>query len=124
MRLSNPTRPDLPAIQADAVADRSTSLLSIPQPIATQLQLTTLRECSVCSPDGSIRRVPYVGPLLIEVAHRACYAGALVMGEHAVLGAVPMDEMDLVFVRPSTGEVQPNTASPDIARAIVKTSGM
>jgi hypothetical protein len=41
------------------------------------------------------------------------------MGDQVLLGAVPMEDMDLVLV-PSTREVRPNPASPNVAGALVK----
>ena len=49
--------------------------------------------------DGSRRQVPYAGPLEVRFKNRVALGGALVMGEKVLLGAIPMEDMDLV-VRP------------------------
>ena len=45
--------------------------------------------------------VPYVGPIKVTFGNRFCYVGALVLGDEVLLGAVPMEDMDLV-VNPRT----------------------
>ena len=69
--------------------------------------------------DGSTRLVPYVGPVTVEFENRGCVTGALVLGDEVLLGAVPMEDMDVV-VSPATQTLTVNPASPNMARAIVK----
>ena len=64
--------------------------------------------------DGRLARVPYVGPVELRFGNRTGFTGALVMGEQPLLGAIPMEDMDLVVV-PKTREVIVNPASPDMA---------
>jgi hypothetical protein len=45
--------------------------------------------------------------------------GALVLGDEALLGAVPMEDMDLV-VNPSRRELTVDPASPNIAHSRAK----
>ena len=63
--------------------------------------------------------VPYVGPIKVSIGDRFCYVGALVLGDEVLLGAVSMEDMDLV-VHPSRREVTVNPASPNIPHARVK----
>jgi hypothetical protein len=63
--------------------------------------------------------VPYVGPLQVNFKGRTCFTGALVIGDTVLMGAVPMEDMDLV-ISPSTGSVEFNPESPDIPSAVVK----
>ena len=48
--------------------------------------------------------------------NRIGFTGALVMGEQPLLGAIPMEDMDLVVV-PRTRQVIVNPESPDAARS-------
>jgi hypothetical protein len=50
--------------------------------------------------DGSRLSVAYVGPIRVRFDDRFCFVGAFVMGNEVLLGAVPMEDMDLV-VSPS-----------------------
>jgi clan AA aspartic protease len=119
VRLTHPSRSDLHPVEATCLADTAALMLCIPEHVAMQLQLETLHRREITLADGSRKSVPYVGPVKVEVANRACYSGALVLGDQILLGAVPMEEMDLV-VHPATRRIVPNPASPNIATAVVK----
>ena len=69
--------------------------------------------------DGSQRLVSYVGPIELRYANRIGFAGALVLGDQALLGAIPMEDMDLI-VMPSSRQVIANPISPNIATSIAK----
>lgn len=70
--------------------------LCIPEHVAIQLRLEQLYEREVTTADGSKRLCPYVGPVEVRFGDRACFTGALVLGDEVLLGAVPMEDMDLV----------------------------
>jgi len=69
--------------------------------------------------DGTMTSVPYVGPIELRFKNRTGFAGALVMGDQALLGAIPMEDMDLVLI-PKTRRVDVNPASPNIPTTIAK----
>ena len=69
--------------------------------------------------DCSKRFVPYMGPIVISFANRQCYAGAMVLGDEALLGAIPMEDMDLVIL-PGARQVVVNPANPNFAVSIAK----
>ncbi|MEI6416025.1 MAG: clan AA aspartic protease, partial [Pseudomonadota bacterium] len=72
-----------------AMVDTGALLMCIPQHVALQLQLEELEKREVTLADGQRHLVPYVGPLQVQFANRRCYTGALVLGDEALLGAVP-----------------------------------
>ena len=117
--LSNPREPELQPVQVQALVDTGALLLCIPEHIAIQLRLQTVYDREVTTADGSRRVCPYVGPLEIRFDHRGCFAGALVLGDEVLLGAVPMEDMDLI-VSPSSHTVVFNPQSPNIPSSIVK----
>ena len=119
IELSNPRQPDLAPLQVKALVDDGALMLCIPEHVALQLSLDTesMREVSVA--DGRDVNVPYVGPLKVTFGKRFCYVGALVIGDEVLLGAVPMEDMDLV-VNPSRRELTVDPASPNIPHARVK----
>ena len=47
------------------------------------------------------------------------FAGALVMGDEPLLGAIPMEDMDLVII-PRTRTLDVNPSSPNIGTSIAK----
>jgi len=94
-------------------------MLCIPQHAAVQLGLQEIQRREVTTADGAKHFVPYVGPVQVNFQNRVCFVGALVLGDEALLGAVPMEDMDLV-VSPATLTVSVNPNSPNFASAIVK----
>lgn len=119
IELGNPRRPDLEPVHVRARADTGALMLCIPEHVALQLHLDreSTREVSVA--DGRKLTVPYVGPLKMTFGARFCYVGALVLGDAVLLGAVPMDDMDLV-VNPARREVTVDPASPNVPHSRAK----
>ena len=117
--LKNPRQPNLAPIEVDALADSGSVHLCIPEHIRIQLQLDESDKKEVLLADGSRKIVPYVGPLELHFANRVGFAGALVMGDQVLLGAIPMEDMDLVII-PSTRSLEVNPNSPNIASSIAK----
>lgn len=119
IELSNPRQPDLQGVHLTALADTGALMLCIPQHVALQLELEpeSFREVSVA--DGRSMKIPYVGPIRVTVGKRFCYVGALVMGDEVLLGAVPMEDMDLL-VDPTRRRLITNPESPNLPHARVK----
>jgi len=117
LKLANARRPELAAVEVDALADTGTCHLWIPEHVAIQLQLDEQEKREVTIADGSKRFVPYVGPLAVAFANRRCFAGAMALGNEALLGSILMDDMDLVIL-PGTRQVVPNPENPNIAGSI------
>jgi len=120
--LKNPRHPGLRPVEASALVDTGAPHLCIPEHVAIQLRLDQLYEREVTTADGSKRLCPYVGPVEVRFGDRACFTGALVLGDEVLLGAVPMEDMDLV-VSPAMRSVTVNPASPNIPSSTVKSVG-
>jgi clan AA aspartic protease len=121
LQLTNPREPSLLPIEVDAIADTGSVFLCIPEHVRLQLKLEVLEYREVTLADGSRVTYPYVGPLLLRFKNRAGFTGALVLGEQVLLGAIPMEDMDLV-VNPRDRSVDVNPASPNIASGICMAS--
>lgn len=117
--LENPREASLKPIAVRALADSGAVLLCIPEHIATQLKLEKLYDREVTTADGRQQLVPYVGPVHVRFKNRGCMVGALMMGDEVLLGAVPMQDMDLV-VFPREQRIDVNPANPNFAHAKVK----
>ena len=117
--LKNPRHPELRPLEVRALADTGALLLCIPEHVSIQLRLEQLEQREVTTADGTKRVCPYVGPIEIRFGERGCFAGALVLGDEVLLGAVPLEDMDLV-VSPSTRTVTVNPDSPNIPSSTVK----
>ena len=117
--LSNPVKTELQSIVVKCLADSGSTYLVLPPHIATQLQLQPLETREATTVDGSSHTVPYAGPIKISFQNRNCFVGALIMGDEVLLGAVPMEDMDLI-VHPKLLKLTVNPESPNIARGHVK----
>ena len=111
--LRNPLRPEQAALQVPALAETGAAYLCLPVGVAEELGIAELERREVALADGSRRLVPYAGPVEVRFGNRRCYVGAMLMGDEVLLGAIPMEDMDLV-IQPLTRSVSANTASPDI----------
>ena len=117
--LSNPVKPELASLDIKCLADTGSTYLVIPQHVATQLQIAILETREATTADGSSHTVPYAGPVRISFENRNCFVGALIMGDEVLLGAVPMEDMDLI-VHPKLLKLAVNPESPNIARGHAK----
>jgi clan AA aspartic protease len=119
LRLGNTSRPDLEEINASALVDTGALHLCIPEHLAMQLQLIPLKKREVQTADGKSHLIDYVGPIKISMLGRECFTGALVMGNQVLLGAIPMEDMDLI-VEPARMRVSVNPLSPNIPMSLAK----
>lgn len=119
VELSNPRQPQLSPLETSAMVDTDAMTICIPKHIAVQLQLPEIEKREVTTADERSHVVPYVGPIQIRFQNRTCFTGALVLGDSVLLGAVPMEDMDLV-ISPSRQTITVNPKSPNIPSAVVK----
>ena len=117
--LRNPRVRNLKPLEADALVDSGAVHLCIPEHIQIQLKLEEIDKKEVILADGERKLVPYVGPIEINFKNRIGFAGALVMGDQILLGAIPMEDMDLVVI-PEKRILDVNPDSPNIATSIAK----
>jgi clan AA aspartic protease len=101
IKLSNPRNTDLQPIEIKSLVGTGALMPCIPSSIAEKLKLEELDRRLVVIAEGGSQHVPYVGPVRVDFSNRFCFVGALVIGEETLLGAFPMEDMDLV-VHPAT----------------------
>ena len=118
LELANPANDDLTSIKATALVDTGALFLCIPAHIATQLKLKEFEQREVTIADGSRRLCSYVGPVHLKYANRQCLTGAMVIGEQVLLGAIPIEDMDLI-IHPAQLKLIVNPENPNIPGAIV-----
>lgn len=119
LTLANPKQPSIQPIQTQALVDTGSVFLVIPEHVRLQLQLDEQGSKEVTLADGSRRLIPYVGPIETRFKNRVAYVGAIVMGDEVLLGAIPMEDMDLVLL-PKQRLADVNPESPNIASAKAK----
>ena len=114
IELSNARDDELAPIKISALVDTGALHMCIPQHVALQLKLPVQDRRQVTIANGASEMVDYVGPVRIRFGNRQCLVGALVLGDQALLGAIPMEDMDLV-VSPSRQTITVNPNNPNIA---------
>jgi clan AA aspartic protease len=122
VELANAAQPALDPITVEALVDTGASLLSIPKPVAARLALAEAEQREIVLADGSLQMAPYVGPTRVRFENRTCYTGALVLGDETALGALVLEDMDLI-VHPRTEMLVVNPGARSVARTIAKQSG-
>jgi clan AA aspartic protease len=118
LTLNNPVKAGLQPIEVKSVVDTGALHLCIPEHIAIQLELTELEKREVTIADGSKKLCSYVGPVKVQFQNRSCYTGALVIGDTVLLGAIPMEDMDLI-IQPALLKITANPNNPNIPASVV-----
>jgi len=118
---ANPADRTLQPVSANALVDTGAVHLCLPEHVAIQLNLRELEQREVTLANGHRITVPYCGPVEIRFGNRRCFTGAMVLGDEPLVGAIPMEDMDLVVI-PSRQTVGVNPASPNIPTSLAKSS--
>lgn len=120
LRLRNPIAgSSFSAVEINALVDTGAVHLCIPEHLAIQLDLKELERREVTLANGHKITVPYVGPVEVSFKNRRCFTGAMVLGDEPLLGAIPMEDMDLVVI-PNRQTVDVNPLSPNIPMSMAK----
>lgn len=119
IELSNPKDDSIGRLTAVALVDTGALTLCIPEHVRLQLALEEVEKREITTADGRSSLVPYVGPVMVRFQNRTAFVGALVLGDEVMLGAVPMEDMDLVII-PATRTLAVNPQSPNFPHALVK----
>jgi clan AA aspartic protease len=108
-------------IDTQALVDSGSVFFTVPAHVAVQLgfDLDEVSTREVILADSSRKSVPMIGPIRVHFADRYCDLSALVLGDEPLVGAVPMEMMDLV-IHPSSQTLSVNPESPFIPVALAK----
>ena len=117
IKLSNPRFPDIQSLEVDCLVDTGALHLCITETQMIQLKLEEFEKRPVPIADGSIHQLPYVGPVKIDWQGRVSFSGAMVMGNQCLLGAIPMEDMD-IMVHPARQCVIANPLHPNIPASV------
>ena len=119
IRLDNPFLKR--GMEVRALVDSGAVFMIVPEHVALQLgfDLEEVGTREVTLADGTHRAVPMVGPMRVSFGDRYCDLSALVFGDEPLMGAVPMEMMDLVL-HPATQTLTVNPASPYVPMALAK----
>ena len=103
----------------EALVDTGAMHLCLPKHVSLQLKLRELEKREVTFADGKKKLVPYVGPVEVLFKNRHCFVGAMVLGDEPLLGAIPMEDMDLV-VDAARRKLTVNPENPNIPSSLAK----
>ena len=105
--LSNPRLETLRPLEVRALADSGANFLCLPEEVANELCLELDSEKEITTADGKRQVCRYVGPVRVAFGNRSCYVGAVVLGNQVLLGAIPLEDMELI-ISPSERRLVPN----------------
>lgn len=97
IKLSNALRPDLNPVEIDALVDSGAINLCIPEIVKRELGLESDERRFVEMADGSTREVEVVEPVRVFFENRRTTTTALVIGNEVLLGAIPMQDLDVLI---------------------------
>ena len=117
--LKNPRNPKIKPVEVEALVDSGALHLCIPEHVRIQLKLESNDKKEVTLADGAKKMIPYAGPVEVRFKNRVGFVGALVMGDQPLLGAIPMEDMDLVII-PGRRVLDVNPESPNVPCSIAK----
>ena len=120
LQLSNPREPSLEPLEVSALADTGSVFLCIPEHVSVSAEARGDRAVARSSSQTArARRTPTSAQSCCASRTASGFVGALVLGDEVLLGAIPMEEMDLI-VNPRDRSVDVNPDSPNIATGICK----
>ncbi|MDR3199452.1 MAG: clan AA aspartic protease [Planctomycetaceae bacterium] len=90
---------DVRKIEVRALIDSGATTLAINNEIKNQLGLCVLETRESRLADGSVENYEFVGPVEVHFKNRSslCRAVVLPNAEEVLLGAIPMEEMDVII---------------------------
>ncbi len=118
IKLSNPRFPELEAIEVLSLVDTGALHLCITETQCIQLKLEEFEKRPVTLADGTVHKLPYVGPIKVDWKGRVSFTGAMVLGNQCLLGAIPMEDMD-ILIHPAKQIVIANPEHPNIPASVV-----
>ena len=106
-------------VEVEALVDSGAMNMVVPDHIAVQLGLDHVDFTEVELANSRAEKVEVVGPVEIRFANRVSAANAVVLGNEVLLGAILMQDMDVV-VDPRRERLIVNPENPYLPRKKVK----
>lgn len=103
-------------LRISMLADSGAYMMAINENIQSQLELPFIEKRKAVMADGSVQEFEVVGPVMIKFANRTAVCNAFVLNGNSepLLGAIPMEEMD-VLIHPLRQELIVNPEHPNYA---------
>jgi clan AA aspartic protease len=108
-------------IEVNALVDTGATFMCVTEEIALQLgfDISEVSQQMVTLADGHQRKVPKIAPVEIVFGNRSYVTEAVVLGNEALLGVIPMEAMDLI-VDPRQQILIANPQHPNYPVALAK----
>ena len=108
-------------IRVNMLVDSGAYMMAINETIQQQLQLPFVEKRKAQMADGSVIEFAVVGPIQLRFANRTAVCNAFVLkgDNECLLGALPMEEMD-VLIHPLRNELIVNPEHPYYAQLKMK----
>lgn len=108
-------------MNVEMLVDSGAHMLGITETIQEQLDLPFIEKRKLILGDGSIKEFDVVGPVTVKFRNRTagCNAVVLTGSTESILGAIPMEEMD-VLIHPQRQELIVNPDHPYYAQLSMK----
>jgi len=112
---------DIKKEKVTALVDSGAYMMCINEHIKTQLDLPVVDTMEAELADGTLQKMDVVGPLIINFKNRttSCNAAVLPGESEVLLGAIPMEDMDVVLV-PKLQTIDVNPKSKYMAKKKIK----
>jgi len=109
------------AVTVRALVDTGATFMCVTEAIAVQLGFDTseVSRHIVTLADGRPLKVPRIAPIEIVFGNRSYVTEALVLGDEALMGVLPLEAMDLL-VDPLREQLIVNPAHPNFPVALAK----
>ncbi len=103
-------------IRLSMLADSGAYMMAINENIQSQLELPFVEKRKAVMADGSVQEFTVVGPVMVKFANRTAVCNAFVLDGNSepLLGAIPMEEMD-VMIHPLRQQLIVNPEHPNYA---------
>jgi clan AA aspartic protease len=103
------------------LVDSGAYMMGINETIQEQLNLSFIEKRKAVLADGSVQEYDVVGPIYVKFKNRTAICSAMVLrgDSEPLLGAIPMEEMD-VLIHPQRMELVVNPEHPYYAQLSLK----
>jgi len=107
---------EIKSMHLNMLADSGVFMMAINENIQEILQIPFLEKRKTVMADGTIVEYDTVGPIMVKFKNRTATCNAFVLNGDAesLLGAIPMEEMD-VLIHPQRQELIVNPEHPEYA---------
>ncbi|MBA7607326.1 hypothetical protein ES703_14485 [subsurface metagenome] len=102
-------------IQVKTLVDCGAYMMSIPEHIKVQLDLDIVDYREAELTNGKVEKLPVAGPIEIVFKNRRAVINAFVTGNEVLLGAIPMEELD-VIIDPKKQTLDVNPENPNMPK--------